>query len=170
MPRVHKVNSARKDYPDFGIKKGDTYYYWSKRYGGMKKSLTYPDRKQLTSSDFLIQVWGIEDEIGKTQVDCSADFENIKEEFEAVIQGYCDELQNLSDECQEKLDNIPEQLQYAPVGELLQGRIDSLEEMISELENIDYDINKEDFENDEDFNDKVDEINIEIQGICYNGD
>lgn len=169
MPRVHKVESSRKDYPEFGIKKGDTYYYWTKRYGGMKKSLTYPDRKQLTSSDFLIQIWDIEDNISSTNCETFDD-------FEPTIQGFIEELESLRDETQEKLDNMPEQLQYAPTGELLQNRVESIEEMISELENIDYDnnIDKEDYESDEEFEealkDRIDSINEDIGCIVYNGD
>jgi len=47
MPRVLE-QKAGKDYPDQGIKKGDTYYKWSFRYGGTHKSLKRPRPSQLT--------------------------------------------------------------------------------------------------------------------------
>lgn len=47
------------------------------------------------------------------------------------------DLESLRDTCQESLDNIPEQLQEAPAGQILQERIDALDEAISEFENID---------------------------------
>jgi len=48
-------------------------------------------------------------------------------------------LEELRDQAQDSLDNMPEQLQYSESGELLQERIDSLEDAISELEGIDID-------------------------------
>lgn len=49
MPRVNFVKRARKDHPG-GIKKGESYYWWSFRYGGDRYSKTYPRRSQLTQS------------------------------------------------------------------------------------------------------------------------
>lgn len=51
MPRV-KSQKAKKDYPEQGIQKGDTYYKWSFRYGGTHKSKTYPRPSQLTQSKY----------------------------------------------------------------------------------------------------------------------
>lgn len=51
MPRV-KTQTAGKDYPEQGIKKGDTYYKWSFRYGGTHKSLKRPRPSQLTQSKY----------------------------------------------------------------------------------------------------------------------
>jgi len=53
MPRVQRVK-ARKDYPNDGIKKGDTYFKWSIRTG--RRGITYrnlkrPRASQLTGSD-----------------------------------------------------------------------------------------------------------------------
>lgn len=49
------------------------------------------------------------------------------------------DIETIRDECQENLDNMPESLQSSPVGELLQERINGLDEAISILENIDID-------------------------------
>lgn len=51
MPRVSSQKAA-KDYPEIGIKKGETYYKWSFRYGGTHKSKTYPRASQLTQSKY----------------------------------------------------------------------------------------------------------------------
>ena len=56
MPRVYTVNAARKDYPDDGISKGDTYYYWKFNYGSKVKSKTYPKRSQLTRSHLKVRL------------------------------------------------------------------------------------------------------------------
>jgi len=63
VPKVHKVK-ARKDYPQFGIKKGDEHYTWSVMYGPRNsrtfRQLTPPKPSQLTSSEFLIEYYSME--------------------------------------------------------------------------------------------------------------
>jgi len=45
---------ARKDYPAQGIKKGDSYWKWSFRFGGTFKSLTKPQPSQLTPGPLFV--------------------------------------------------------------------------------------------------------------------
>jgi len=63
MPKVHCVKAARKDYPECGIKKGDTYYWWKFRFGGKHESKTYPKQSQLTQSEFLSQVYALNERL-----------------------------------------------------------------------------------------------------------
>lgn len=49
MPKV-STQVAGKDYPDLGIKKGDTYYSWAFFRGPTIKSKVYPKPSQLTQS------------------------------------------------------------------------------------------------------------------------
>lgn len=131
MPRVHKVEHARKDYPDAGIEKGDTYYYWSFRYGGKRMSKTYPKPSQLTQSPFLIEFYSIQEEINAL-----ADPEDLDDILSRI--------DNLRDECQDSLDNMPEALQdTSESGMLLQERIDALESWYDELESIDRETDEE---------------------------
>jgi len=51
MPRVSSQKAA-KDYPEIGVKKGETYYKWKFRYGGARKSKTHPRPSQLTQSKY----------------------------------------------------------------------------------------------------------------------
>jgi len=135
MPRVHKVNKARKDYPEQGIQKGDTYYWWKFRYGGKRMSKDYPKRQQLTNSGFLIQVYGIEDSYQQYET-----FEGLQEHIEDV----CSQIEDLLSEVQDSLDAMPYHLQESsPTGELLTQRIESLEEWRSELESVDFDVDEE---------------------------
>lgn len=126
MPRVTFVKSARKDNPV--AKKGESYYWWKFRFGGKRFSLTYPKRSQLTQSAYFGTLYDLADMI--------EDYEIVPGEMDTVeslrdeVEG---ELDSLRDECQESLDNMPEALQYAPTGELLQERIDALENAINEL-------------------------------------
>ena len=75
MPRVYFVKKARKDYP-VGIKKGDSYYWWKFRYGGIHRSKTRPRPSQLTQSEFLSTIYAIIEEIQDVTI---TDFNSIEE-------------------------------------------------------------------------------------------
>lgn len=125
MPKVHTVQKARKDHPP-DIKKGDTYYHWKFRYGGLWRSKTYPKPWQLTQSPFLQQLYQLQE------------YQFDPEDLEASRDDLVNQIQELLDECQESLDNMPKHLQdSSSSGELLQERIDGLESWISDLENVD---------------------------------
>lgn len=185
MPRVIHVKKARKNVPNSDIKKGESYYWWKFRFGGKHVSRTPPKQSQLTKSEFLGTIYDIQDRISEITTDS---------DFESEIQDVVSELENLRDECEEKRDNMPEQLQDAPIGEMLQDRYDSVQEMIDELEAIDLEVDEEDITNDvkenaekqedetdEDFKERVSEeadeeiqnkrqeILDEIQDVSYNG-
>jgi len=148
------------------IPAGKIYYKWTFRYGGTHRSLTRPRPSQLTQSEFLSTVYDIGERLGDMTV------EDLPE-AEAGIEEIREELENLRDETQEKLDNMPYQLQEAPTGQLLQGRIESLEEMISELEGIEIP-NREDYDNDdegeEEYQSALEDLLGEIQDIQYQGE
>jgi hypothetical protein len=152
MAKVNQVKKAYKDVltyegkqklsrketltdNDFIVKKGESYYWWSFRFGGKHYSKTYPKRSQLTQSDFLSQLYDLEDRISESSAGTKDDFDSLKEEF-------VDEIENLSSECEDKLNNMPEQLQSSSSGETLQERIDALQSWSSDIESIeceDYD-------------------------------
>lgn len=151
MPRVHHVMKARKDYPEDGIQKGDEYYWWQFRRSPIQRSKEYPNRKQLTRSDFLLELYDIEDTIAAmTEPD----------ELDDIL----DQIETLRDECQERLDNMPEALQdTSDSGIMLQERIDGLDDWYGELDGVDRSI--DDTEEDED--ERNQEIIDEIQSIGH---
>lgn len=175
MAKANFVKKARKDYPG-DIKKGESYWWWKFRFGSKNYSKTQPRQSQLTQSDFLSQIYGIQETIEDMTIE--SDFEN---EVEAIKS----ELEELQSQCEESRDNMPEQLQDAPTGELLQGRYDSIDEMISELDGIDFEVNeessdleRENDESEEEFEQRKEEavevrkqeILDAIQEVCYNGE
>jgi len=166
--KIHFVKKARKDYPEAGIKKGESYYWWKPRYGGIRRSKTYPSRQQLTQSEFLCRVYDIEDELEEgIEIDVSQPPEEIEKEIESWLQEIILEIEELRDECEEKLDNMPYQLQdTSEAGMLLQERIDALDEWISDLENVDISIGEGD---EEEIRERVDEILDEIGSCNYGG-
>ncbi|KKN02397.1 hypothetical protein LCGC14_1118200 [marine sediment metagenome] len=148
MPQVHLVKKARKD--NSVVKKGESYYWWKFNFGSKMYSKTKPRRSQLTQSGFLSQIWDIEDRLSEMTAE---------EDLEASCDEIVDDVRNLQDEAQEKLDNMPEQLQdSSSSGQMLQERVDELDNMISELEDLDC----------EEERDKEDVLE-EIQNISYNG-
>lgn len=173
MARAKFVKKARKDNPV--CKKGESYYWWKFRYGSKHYSLTPPKQSQLTQSEFLSTIYEIGERIEELTT---------KDNFEAEVEEIKSDLENLQSECEERRENMPEQLQDAPTGELLQGRYDSIDEMISELDGIELeidessDLEKEKDETDEDFSGRLEEeleekkqsILDAIQEVCYNGE
>lgn len=161
MARVHFVKKARKNYPDSDIKKGDSYYWWKFRYGGKQKSKTQPRQSQLTQSEFLGTIYDISD-----RLQAISDIESAQSERDEIVS----ELQELSGECEERQSNMPDSLQYSPTGELLEERANNCNEFADELEGIDLDIEKEDDENDEDFEQRVEDAIGELQNCEYQGE
>ena len=131
MPRVHFVKNARKDYPEVGIQRGDSYYWWKFRFGGKHKSKIRPKPSQLTQSDFLSRIYELQERFEGLSPTMS--IEDIESEVDTII----DELRELADEQSDKQSNMPDSLQYSTVGELLENRADSCNEMADELEAID---------------------------------
>jgi hypothetical protein len=153
MPRVYHVKKARKDNPI--VKKGEPYYWWKFRYGGKRYSKTYPKRQQLTQSGFKISLYDIEDSLSESLSKAAT-----KDDLQSVIDGIVPEIESLRDECKESLSNMPEHLQQdSSSGELLQERIDNLEEWAGEFENFDTENGDQEFEG----------MREEIEGICYQG-
>lgn len=150
MPKVHTVKAARKDYPDSHIKVGDTYYWWSFRFGPTIKSKVYPKRGQLTQSAFLQEYYSLEE----FEFD-SDDLENSVDDLVGQIDGLCSE-------CQSSLDNMPDGLrESSDSGMLLQERIDALESWVSELQSIDLLV--EDDLSEDDKNERLSAIVDELQ-------
>lgn len=119
------VKKARKDIPGTDIKKGDSYWWWSFRFGGKHTSRTQPKPSQLTQSEYTSTVLALQERDQPGFDDLESEIEDIKSE-----------LENLRDNTQEKFDNMPEGLQQGDTGQLLESRVSSLDDAIGALENI----------------------------------
>lgn len=158
MPRVHFVQKARKDNPV--CKAGESYYWWKFNYGPKRYSKTPPKRSQLTRSDFLSQMYDIEDEVLGKATDCTS-----TDDLQGVIDDAISQLDDLSFEQDDKFQNMPESLQYGTTGELLEERSQGCQDMISELESIDLDNCDSDEDEDAWLQGKADEV----AQVCYQG-
>lgn len=186
MPKVTFVKKARRDYLTYGIKKGESYYWWKFRFGARHVSKTYPKPQELTQSDFLKSVYDIQEEVDKISGEDTDD-------LESQVSCITDEIRNLASEQEDKRSNMPDQLQDSGSGEMLQNRADSLNEWADELENVDLSIDTDEFleeateENEEETDpdtkkklieeaveqkkqDKLEELISELTGCSYNGE
>jgi len=170
-----KMFKARKEYRcsicGKRIKKGENYYRFAPSRFAEKQIRCInckPSRSEMTMSDFLSQIYDIEERLAGMDYNLK-DIQDVIDELEEII----NELEDLKSETEDKYYSLPDQFQdYSPVGELLSGRIDALDEMIEEIEElkseletlIDSDMSEE--EKREEFENILESIN----GICYSGE
>ena len=129
MTKVYE-HKARKDYPQFGIAKGDTYYEWAFFRQKPTKSKTYPTRIQLTQNDTQIAVWSVYDQCG---IDWS---ERNAATLAEAVNDAASQLEEAASECREKFDNMPEGLQQGDTGQRLEQWADAIDSAVSELQDL----------------------------------
>jgi hypothetical protein len=127
----------RDDNDTILIAKGESYYWWQFLKSPKQYSKTSPRASQLTQSSYLCDLYGIVEQIEDFSTDTADELSEFAENIKS-------NLEDLRDTTQESLDNMPENLQYSPTAELLQERIDSLENGISEIESIDLEYEEKD--------------------------
>ena len=118
------------------INVGESYWTWC-FYGGQPiYSKTKPRQSQLTNNSFKQELYSIQESVEDFSPE---DPDEVSEFVEELISN----LEELRDTCQESFDNIPEQLQEGNSGQILQERIENLDDVISNLENIDTEFSSE---------------------------
>lgn len=135
--RVNVVKKARMDQGmcscGHRIEKGESYKWIKFRFGVRRfKCANCSFRaSELTQSDFLGQVYDLNDRLGA--LCCEMSPEDLAEEIENIAS----EFNSLGDEQEEKKSNMPEQLQDGDVGQMLESRADSCRDVASNLEGVD---------------------------------
>ena len=118
------------------INVGESYWTWC-FYGGQPiYSKTKPRKSQLTNNPFKQELYAIQESVEDFSTE---DPDEVGEFVEELISN----LEELRDTCQESFDNTPEQLQEGNSGQILQERIENLDDVISNLENIDTEFSSE---------------------------
>ena len=151
MPRVYYVKRARKKNQVADV--GEPYYWWKFAFGPKMFSKTPPKRSQLTRSEFLSNLYDLQDGLANR----FTDLDTIEDDIQELI----DELNDMQDQCQDSLDNMPEHLQEtSEAGQTLQERIDNIDYWVNDLEQIDKDVDPDlsEEQREERLNDIVDEI------------
>lgn len=119
--KVHKGKAA-KDYPEFGIKKGDVHFSWSLFRQKTRRSLTEPTRSQLEASEFKSSFYEMVD---TTLPGCGSVGE--LEELASAVR-------ELGEEQESKVDELPENFQQGEAGEKLRNRASELSEWADEID------------------------------------
>jgi flagellar biosynthesis chaperone FliJ len=135
MPRVHFVKKALKD--NSVCKKGESYYWWKHRRKGARSgfkrmSKNRPRPSQLTMSEYLSAVYSLQEDIEDAKPESLEDLQSMLEEWKSQVE-------EIRDNCQEKFDNMPEGLQQGEIGQLLEQRVQAMEEWINDLDNVQID-------------------------------
>lgn len=128
MPRVKQV-TARKDYPQFGIAKGQLHYHW-KLMTGPRSSREFrqvepPRPSQLTTSEFLGDIYDAEESLGNLVHD---------DGLASALREIADNVRTAGDGAQERFDNMPEGLQMGDTGQRLEERASNAESWADEIE------------------------------------
>jgi hypothetical protein len=150
MPKVTHVKHARKAIKESGIKKGDSYYWWKFRFGGIHRSKTQPKPSQLTQSTFLSTMLELQERT-EALVSNLRDGKTTCSDAASELSDIASEVRSAGEECQSSLDNMPEGLQQGDTGQMLQTRIDAAETIADDLEGVD---TPEEDEEDDDKDDK----------------
>lgn len=169
MPRVHFVKKARKDNPRAGVKKGESYYWWSNRLPGRKAGIkhyskTPPKPSQVTGNPYVAATLSIEEDFAGLPQDVST-----IEELESVaesLQDLAQQAEELGEEQEEKLRNMPQGLQEGDTGQLLQSRVDGCSDMAEALRSAADEISG--FEIDEDGVDDSNTLEDATKEQCQN--
>lgn len=142
MPKVHHVKKARKANKERGIKKGASYFWWSTMIGGRgvkRYSLTRPKPSQLTNSEFWSTYYSLQEDASDAPPQSTEDVEPQRDDIVS-------QLEQLRDDTDDKFNNMPDGLQQGDTGQMLEERVSGLEDVISELENVDCDFSEDDLE------------------------
>lgn len=165
MARINTVQKSRKEKVcgrcGNVIPVGSKYYYidfYSGRTAVRCASCGFK-QSETTENPYLQTLYGIQEDYADKLDNCKED------EVESIKDDLVSDLENLRDEVQERFDNIPEQLQDGDAGSLLQERIDSIDEAISNIEDVDV-TSLDDWKEDNGYGEEDFESWCEEKGYC----
>ena len=158
MTEVKHVK-ARKDYPEFGIAKGEMYYVWVPGFRARTMRSKTPPRQSQLYQGYRSSAYALNEQI--------EDFLNPGnlEDLESFRDELISEAENLRDEEQGKLDNMPDGLREGDAGDAIQERIDAVEAFIDELGNLRLDSELGDDASDEEQSEEADEKFEELTSV-----
>lgn len=134
MPRVNFVKKAQKDDPNYGIKKGDSYYWWKFRHGGVRKSKEPPRQSQLTQSDKKSRAY----EAMERVEDALLAFELVHDldQLNSEIEQASSDLNDVAQEYREAAEAIRENFSESPTADECEEKADNIEAYASDLDSL----------------------------------
>lgn len=152
MARVHTAKAA-KDYPEYGIKKGDTYFWWQLYKQPKRMSKDRPRPSQLTGSAKLSAAYAAQ-EAAEDAVVGSASTEDLVE----ALRQAAEDARSVAEEYEESASSIRETFSESSTAdeceekaEALNDWADELEQACDEIESLDRKDFEEGDEGDEEF-------------------
>lgn len=128
MAKIQRIKKSRKAYKcsrcGCTIEAGSSYYRGEVNFGPtiIRCTSCGLESWEVTTSDYQLAVGEI-----------AYRWEDNYELHESVIDDIVTELDSIKDDMEERLNNMPEGLQYSENGQLLQDRIDTLENVVNDL-------------------------------------
>lgn len=142
MPKVTFVKSARKDNPV--AKQGESYYWWKFAFGPKQFSKKPPRPSQLTQSDKLGRVYGLQERLEDFAYETPETVEDLNsliESFASELREVAEEVREVSEEYQESCNNIRDNIPESPTADdceekaqELEGWADALEQAADSIE------------------------------------
>ena len=138
MAKLHFVKRAQTDNPAAGIKKGDSYWYVTRRitvgksFRSQKQIFkTRPRQSQIVSSEYersILQAQeAVEDGLkGEVTIDDAL----------AMAEDLKSQMEELSQAQDEKFNNMPEGFQQGETGQLLEERRDQCQQVADDLDSV----------------------------------
>lgn len=125
MARAHFVKSARKARRKFGIKKGDSYWWWQFRKSHKQYSKTRPKPSQLTRSEFYSSLYAIQEGLEGVADETAAD----------DVRNAAEEVRSLGEEQRDKASNMESAFPGGcPTIDMLNERADACDTIADELD------------------------------------
>lgn len=133
MPKVHFVKKARKNNKKAGIKKGQSYWWWSHRMKGSvsgfkRYSLKPPRPSQLTLSEFWQAVYSVQESVEDAGPE--------PDDVISTLRDVANQIREAGEACDEKFNNMPDGLQQGETGQLLEARRDACSTLADQLEEV----------------------------------
>lgn len=153
MPKVTFVKKARKDNP--AVKAGESYYWWSFRFGGKHYSKTPPRPSQLTQSDKLGRFYAAQEMVEDACAQAREDHD--LEALRDAIGCAADEVREVGEEYQESCDNIRDSFEDSPTADECEEKAERCSDIADELESVDLDVDNEPQSDDLDFTQPVED-------------
>ena len=107
MARV-RTSVAAKDYPAYGIKKGDTYWHWTPYRQKRRMSATPPRPSQTETNETKADLYGIQEEMSDSLAAALKleTFEDRLEAVKAAVEAAHEDSEGVYEAFNEKADNI----------------------------------------------------------------
>ncbi len=158
------TSKAAKDYPDHGIAKGDTYYFWTVGFRGRKQmSKTQPRQSQLTGSPTLSAAYAAQEnfqdaiESATTVDDLVTACDSAIDDADSVISDFDDSISNLEDAFSGGCPALEEKQEQRDAVEAWKDEIENAKSDIEGLDDNDYKIEDPADREDPEDEDEIDE-------------